>query len=127
MFWYLMIYHICNKTIYLPNFSLLKLPIAKFMKISSLKVFCFTYERFVQTLRRQFVGALPLSEQERHAQLLQQLREDKREAESIKERARRDQERVQVGNSLYSNLISFYTYHTSKKIGTSNYLTNFTA
>ena len=50
----------------------------------------------MQALRHQLVGALPLSEQERHAHLLQQLREDKREAESIRERARRDQERVQV-------------------------------
>lgn len=50
----------------------------------------------MQALRRQLVGALPLSEQEHHAHLLQQLREDKREAESIRERARRDQERVQV-------------------------------
>ena len=50
----------------------------------------------MQALRRHLVGALPLSEQERHAQLLQQLRDDKREAESIRERARRDQERVQV-------------------------------
>lgn len=85
-----------------------------------LKVSCFTYECFVQTLRRQFVGALPLSEQERHAQLLQQLREDKREAESIKERARRDQERVQVGNSLYSNISLFIcTILLKKKKSTS--------
>lgn len=50
----------------------------------------------MQALRRQLAGALPLSEQERHAQLLQQLREDKRSAEAIKEEARQDQERVKV-------------------------------
>ena len=53
----------------------------------------------MQSLRHQLAGALPLSEQERHAQLLQQLREDKRSAEMIKEGARRDQERVQVSDA----------------------------
>lgn len=53
----------------------------------------------MQALRCQLAGALPLSEQERHAQLLQQLREDKRSAEAIKEEARRDHERVKVSDA----------------------------
>ena len=59
----------------------------------------------MQALRCQLAGALPLSEQEHHAQLLQQLREDKRSAEVIKEEARRDQERVKVNDAGESGLV----------------------
>ena len=63
----------------------------------------------IQALRRQFVGCLPLCEQERHASILQQLAEDKREAERMREEARKSMEAGQVGGEGVS--VNNYGHH----------------
>lgn len=50
----------------------------------------------IQSLRRRYSGAIPLSECERHAALIQKGREDRMEAERLREEARKDRDQARV-------------------------------
>lgn len=47
-------------------------------------------------MRRQYSGAIPLSEYERHAQLIQGAKQEKKEAEKLRDEARKDRNEAQV-------------------------------
>ena len=56
----------------------------------------------LQRLRRQYAGALPLAQQEKHAELVSSLQEQRRDAERLREEARRGREEAQVGLLYHS-------------------------